>query len=127
MADICAVCEEAEANPALLQDCSECGRLFHLNPYQTPGKDCGDAWMGEEPTLQFFCQPCLEASGLLPPAGALPVPTDPFAAASLFTENENASILESLMSPPAAAAGGEAPPRLAPRPPSTRRYRRVDR
>lgn len=133
MADTCAICNELEPDLALLTDCSACGRLFHLNPYQTPGKDCGDAWMGDEPTLQFFCTDCLQQYGLVPPAlEPAQAPMNPLAAAAmLFEEGEDASILESMMAPSeqasSADAQSESPPRLAPRAPSTRRYRRVDR
>jgi len=63
----CWVCGEDEANAALLSLCDSCGQQYHLNPYQSPGKDCGDVTIGsDEPSLQFFCQPCTDgATGAL--------------------------------------------------------------
>jgi hypothetical protein len=59
---VCSVCNEEEAKRELLTDCDGCGELYHLNPYQTEGKDCGDAWLGDSelPALQFYCQRCID-------------------------------------------------------------------
>ncbi len=60
----CWVCSEQEADAQLLSMCDSCGQDFHLNPRQTPGKDCGDVSLSDEddPVLQFFCQPCLDGT-----------------------------------------------------------------
>ncbi len=59
----CWVCGEEEATEQLLSTCDSCGQTYHLNPYRSPGKDCGDAAIvGEEPTLQFLCQPCIDGT-----------------------------------------------------------------
>ncbi|MEZ4554357.1 MAG: hypothetical protein AB7L91_00290 [Dehalococcoidia bacterium] len=60
----CWVCEETVEDRRLLASCDGCGQDYHLNPYQTPGKDCGDASIdsGLEPTLDFFCRPCMEGT-----------------------------------------------------------------
>ena len=121
----CSVCGEVEADPALLSDCFGCWQLFHLNPYNTPGKDCGDAWVGgpEGQTLQFMCNPCItrdveEQGGAAavgsPPGVAFPPGFDPTAASAVGA------------SPPAPERASGPPP-LVPREPSRRRYRRVDR
>jgi hypothetical protein len=60
----CWVCGETETDRRLVSECDSCGQLFHLNPYQTPGKDCGDVDLIEEddPVLEFFCRPCMEGT-----------------------------------------------------------------
>lgn len=63
-ATTCWVCEETGVDARLLSSCDGCGQDYHLNPYQTPGKDCGDASLdsGGEPTLEFFCRPCMDGT-----------------------------------------------------------------
>lgn len=58
----CEICDET-AETELLQECFECGRTFHLNPYNNrPGKDCGDALIGASFGVHYYCTPCLEAA-----------------------------------------------------------------
>ncbi len=63
-ATTCWVCSEAVSDSRLLSSCDGCGQDYHLNPYQAPGKDCGDASLdgSGEPTLMFFCRPCMEGT-----------------------------------------------------------------
>ena len=57
----CAVCQQAEPDPRLLQSCFECGNPFHLNPRtDVPGIDCGDAWIGESLGVEYYCQTCID-------------------------------------------------------------------
>ncbi len=58
----CAVCGEEAESAAWLSECFNCGRAFHLNPYQNrPGRDCGDALLGETLGVESYCADCLEA------------------------------------------------------------------
>lgn len=60
-ANRCGICE-LEADPILLQMCFRCDTNFHLNPYNTTdGIDCGDAVVGEEMGVYYYCGPCLVA------------------------------------------------------------------
>lgn len=63
-ASTCWVCGEQVAAVHLLSMCDVCGQDFHLNPLQTPGKDCGEVTVSDEdePTLQFFCQSCIDGT-----------------------------------------------------------------
>ena len=55
---ICGVCNEVEETP--LVECIECGIMFHLNPrIDRPGKDCGDAILGESMGLEMICNNCI--------------------------------------------------------------------
>jgi len=62
----CRVCGELEQDAKLLATCDSCSNDFHLNPYQTPGKDCGEVTIDdmEEPTLQFYCRACIVAASV---------------------------------------------------------------
>lgn len=59
----CAVCSEAAESAVWLSECFDCGRPFHLNPYNNqPGKDCGDAMFGAESVgIETRCGDCLSA------------------------------------------------------------------
>lgn len=57
----CAICDAVELDAVLISTCYDCGDPFHLNPYSNrPGIDCGDAVLGENLGLYFFCQRCLD-------------------------------------------------------------------
>lgn len=59
----CAVCDEAAEDVAHLAECIECDRWFHLNPYSNrPGKDCGDAVIGQTDGVETICNDCIEAT-----------------------------------------------------------------
>jgi hypothetical protein len=59
----CAVCDQTAESAIWLSECFECGRPFHLNPYNNqPGQDCGDAVFGAESVgIETYCGDCLEA------------------------------------------------------------------
>lgn len=60
---ICAVCGQAAESAVWLSMCFQCGRQFHLNPYNNqPGQDCGDAIFGAESVgIETHCGDCLGA------------------------------------------------------------------
>ncbi len=59
--DACGICGVA-AEPVLLQMCFRCDTLYHLNPYSNvEGIDCGDAVIGAELGLYYYCSPCIVA------------------------------------------------------------------
>lgn len=59
--DACGICGVA-AEPVLLQMCFRCDTLYHLNPYSNvEGIDCGDAIIGTELGLYYYCSPCIVA------------------------------------------------------------------
>lgn len=59
--DRCGICG-LEAPPVLLQVCQRCDVRFHLNPSAArAGIDCGDALLGPDPGVDYFCHPCLQA------------------------------------------------------------------
>ncbi len=59
--DTCGICALVAA-PGLLQACFRCDVRFHLNPYaHVAGIDCGDAVLGPEAGVVYYCAPCLEA------------------------------------------------------------------
>ena len=95
--------------PSLLESCIGCGATFHLNPRNdVEGIDCGDAVLGPEFGVHFYCQNCIdragaEAGGERAPAEAQPQP------------------------PLTPKPGGDAPPPRQPRAAPPRRYRRIDR
>lgn len=83
----CAICE-IEDEDILLAVCFRCGQWFHLNPYQRPGRDCGDAILGdEEMGVHYYCNPCLGEmqeesmaayqAAYPPPAEAAAPPSEP--------------------------------------------------
>ena len=59
--DICGICS-LEADILLLQSCFRCDTTYHLNPSsKDPGIDCGDALIGPELGVYYYCNPCLTA------------------------------------------------------------------
>ena len=60
MSETCIVCEE-DVDDRSGSECNYCGETFHFNPRNDmPGKDCGAVWIGDELTLEFACQNCLD-------------------------------------------------------------------
>ncbi len=111
----CEICGREEPDARLLEACSECGVTFHLNPRSdVEGIDCGDAVIGPELGVYFFCQRCIERAG--GPAGG-----DPPSAGEQFAAPEPGGAPELPSAP-----GVEAPPPRASRAPGRRRYRRID-
>ncbi len=113
----CEICAREETDARLLEMCSECGVNFHLNPRSdVEGIDCGDAVIGPELGVYFFCQRCIDRAGTAaagdpPPSGEQSTDAPPSGAPDL---------------PSAADAPDlEAPPRPS-GPPRRRRYRRID-
>lgn len=59
----CGICGQHESQARLLENCSECDVTFHLNPRNdVEGIDCGDAVIGPELGVYFFCQNCIDRS-----------------------------------------------------------------
>lgn len=59
--DNCGICGLV-AEPVLLQLCFRCDVSYHLNPYSNrEGIDCGDAIIGPELGVYYYCSPCLVA------------------------------------------------------------------
>ncbi len=57
---ICYICDLSDAAVEFFQQCYSCGQTFHLNPFSNkPGKDCGDAILGESQGLYYYCELCL--------------------------------------------------------------------
>jgi hypothetical protein len=50
--------------------CTTCGKAFHLAMrVDVPVEECGQVWINETlEALEFGCNRCLEAAGLIPPA-----------------------------------------------------------
>jgi len=113
----CEICARDEIDARLLEICSECGVTFHLNPRSdVAGIDCGDAIIGPELGVFFFCQRCLDR-------------VREAAASDLTAAGEQDAAPEASRSPdpppPPSAPDVDAPPR-ARRLPGRRRYRRID-
>ena len=111
----CAVCGDDEASAELLAECFECGASYHLNPYNNrPGRDCGDAIIGETLGVHYYCEPCLVAM-------------DP---GSNGTPHPLAGLMPGAPAPPRAGdEHADEPsdlPARAERPLRRRRYRRID-
>lgn len=126
-ADVCAICGEQELDRRLLHECFNCYRLYHLNPYANqPGKDCGDAVIGEEFGLYYYCEQCLQEMAAMPNApapelGMLGVEPGGTAPAAPVTPPESPSDGPQ----PSSSAVPGLPPRR-PRASTPRRYRRID-
>jgi len=59
--ETCGICGVG-AEPVLLQMCFRCDTQYHLNPYSNrEGVDCGDAIIGPELGVYYYCAPCLAA------------------------------------------------------------------
>lgn len=121
----CKVCGEIEEDPRNRQECFDCGGVFHLNPRNDlPGKDCGDAWIGESLGLEYFCQDCID----LQQAEAMQAQGGDAAAArigAMMQALEPGGALRAPQPPtPSGAPRSPRPPRPQ-RPKSPRRYRRV--
>lgn len=59
--EACGICG-LDAEPVLLQMCFRCDTQYHLNPYSNrEGIDCGDAIIGPELGVYYYCAPCLVA------------------------------------------------------------------
>lgn len=104
--EICVVCTAPEPDPMKLQVCGNCYGVFHLNPTQGPGKDCGTVGFGDEenPALRFVCNNCL-----YPAAAAA---RTPLVASTLAAMPTDASPARRVIH--------------APRRAGTRRFRRID-
>lgn len=58
---LCDVCGLAVEDARLIQQCFSCDRWFHLNPRQdVDGIDCGDAWLGQNLGVEYYCQVCID-------------------------------------------------------------------
>lgn len=116
-ARVCGICGDAgDATPVV--DCIECLTVFHLNLRNDgPGKDCGDAILGESMGVEMICNNCID----LRRAGSDP-------AANLL--GMYAAMTGGQLPPPAPPAAAM-PPRPASRPADgerpRRRFRRIDR
>ncbi len=117
----CAICDVVEADVRLISTCLDCGRPFHLNPYSNrEGTDCGDAVLGENLGLYFFCNLCLDERN----RAAMPAGTDPALARA---EAMIAAIHGDSLGFPVRAPAAEPPARSPAKPArARRRYRRID-
>ena len=111
---ICGVCNEVEETP--LVECIECGIMFHLNPrIDRPGKDCGDAILGDAMGIEMICKNCIAQRR---------EPSGPTGMMGMFA----AMTGDALPLPPSAATP---PPRPSSKPDAgerpRRRFRRIDR
>lgn len=115
-AEICGICNEPGETP--LVECIQCSIKFHLTLFKDrPGKDCGDAILGESMGVEMLCNNCIE----LERAG-----TD--ASANLLGLYN--AMTEGRLPPPAADTPTQRPARSVTEPPSDRprrRFRRIDR
>ena len=60
-ARLCDVCGLAVPDSRNIQQCFSCDRWFHLNPRQDiAGIDCGDAWLGADLGVEYYCQVCID-------------------------------------------------------------------
>ena len=122
---VCGICGDAnDPTPVVL--CIQCLTPFHLSLRKDqPGKDCGDAILGESMGVEMICNRCIDEqrAGADPGADML----------SMF-----AAMSEGRLVPPMSAAAPPEPPVVQPRPqrpapaPATddrprRRFRRIDR
>jgi predicted nucleic acid-binding Zn-ribbon protein len=116
--DRCVICGETEPDRRLLSQCFGCGQRYHLNPYSNqPGKDCGDAVLGEEFGLFYYCETCLVDVN------------DEYRAATNSLPAPDAGAPNALPELPPRPTG-DMPPGLPPRPAREtrpRRFRRIDR
>jgi hypothetical protein len=119
----CGICGVG-AEPVLLQMCFRCDVQYHLNPYSNrEGIDCGDAIIGPELGVYYYCSPCLVAINdeinalVLQESQALEVQRRPGWTALPPTVEAPA--------PSAPPPARSAPPRPAGSPPR-RRFRRID-
>ena len=122
----CHVCGDTAEDEKLISECFSCGRPFHLNPYSSGDhRDCGDAMIGPNTGVEFWCNPCLSA---LEEAERDAGMHDPRAIFERLTSGDQ------LMSPPRTAppesqprpAIPDAPPARRGRTTPPRRYRRID-
>ncbi|RLT44455.1 MAG: hypothetical protein DWI58_00060 [Chloroflexi bacterium] len=132
---LCWVCNIEETQRILLEICSGCGNLYHLNPYNSvPGRDCGDAWIDDdEMVLQVFCKTCMDEARSADAAewvsrGArqgFPLATPPAgtAAAAAAAAEQRASAPQSTPPTPRPV---DSPPPIRPRATPKRRFHRVD-
>lgn len=144
----CHVCGDTADDQALISECLNCSRPFHLNPYNSGDhKDCGDAVIGPSSGIEFWCNPCLtsiedaeRAAGTNDPRAIL----DQLSGADQFLRPlrpdtaGTPAAAQTTTNEPAPAEDTPAPPSDAPVPPSDspparrsrhtapRRYRRID-
>jgi hypothetical protein len=58
---LCDICGLVVDDARLIQQCFTCDRWFHLNPRQdVEGIDCGDAWLGPNLGVEYYCQVCID-------------------------------------------------------------------
>ncbi|TAJ21712.1 MAG: hypothetical protein EPO65_00915 [Dehalococcoidia bacterium] len=116
--EICGICNEVEEAP--LVECIRCSTKFHLALFKDrPGKDCGDAILGESMGVEMLCNNCIELERAGSDAGANLL--------GLYN-----AMTEGRLPPPMAPADTAAPRPARPAPESTsdrprRRFRRIDR
>ncbi len=139
----CHVCGDTADNEALISECLNCSRPFHLNPYNSGDhKDCGDAVIGPSSGIEFWCNPCLtsieeaeRAAGVNDPRAIL----DHISGADQFLRpprpetSSTPAAAEDTPAPQSNAPPSNAPPTPSDSPPARRsrptaprRYRRID-
>lgn len=116
--EICGICNEVEETP--LVECIQCSIKFHLALFKDrPGKDCGDAILGESMGVEMLCNNCIALERAGSDAGA-----------NLLSLHN--AMTEGRLPPPIAPVDATAarPPRPAADPTvdrPRRRFRRIDR
>ena len=127
----CEICGRDESDPRLLQQCFGCDVTFHLEPSSgADGIDCGDAWVGEELGVYYYCQRCIDRMQ----SEALGQHGDDAALArerQLLQTTSGAEVPGAAPPPPAtpeaAPPSSDGPPPRRSRRGPRRRYRRLDR
>ncbi|MGE3856675.1 MAG: hypothetical protein AB7G21_06945 [Dehalococcoidia bacterium] len=125
--ETCGICG-VDAEPLLLQMCFRCDTQYHLNPYSNrEGIDCGDAIIGPELGVYYYCAPCLVAINdeinalVLQETQAQEMERRPGWVAPGMAASMPSAEAPAPTPPPARSA----PPRPAGSPPR-RRFRRID-
>ena len=127
----CEICGRDEGDPRLLQQCFACGVTFHLEPSSSAdGIDCGDAWVGEELGVHYYCQRCIDGmqDDALAHHGGDPALARERQLLQAISGGEIAGVPPPppATPEPAGSSSDEPPPRPSRRGPR-RRYRRLDR
>jgi len=124
--DTCGICGR-EADVLLLQSCFRCDTTYHLNPSsREPGIDCGDAILGAELGVYYYCNPCMEVINEEESAQAAQAMQMQFGSGvELKPGWRMPSMTDSAPADPAPPPAAPPPPR-SPEAAPRRRFRRID-
>lgn len=133
-ATVCGICGDA-SDPSPIVKCIQCRTPFHLRLRDDlPGRDCGDAIMGESMGIEMICNGCID----LQRAGADPG-EDMLSMFAAMTEGRlelpNSAPPQRAQPAPRPQPSASTPPPPPVRPPAKpvdddrprRRFRRIDR